>query len=130
MEKPALPKSLTVIDTHAADKGHTHDHGHDHENDHVDHSETDPDFVRDSNGQRWVAYIEGERGKGQLQIVPVDEGLQSMGKPHLVTASAELASEARLLPLEGGALLVVSLREAEKGLEVVTEELRCEVMKE
>jgi hypothetical protein len=130
MEKPALPKALTVIDTHAADKGHTHDHGHDHDQDHVDHSETDPDFVRDSNGKRWVAYIEGERGKGQLQIVPVDEGLQAVGKPFAVTASAELASEARLLPLEGGALLVVSLREGETGLEVVTEELRCQVMKE
>jgi hypothetical protein len=130
MEKPALPKALTAIDTHASDKGHTHEHGHDHEHDHVDHSETDPDFVRDSNGKRWVAYIEGERGKGKLQIVPVDEGFQSVGKPFAVTASAELASEARLLPLEGGALLVVSLREGEKGLEVVTEELRCQVMKE
>jgi len=130
MDKPALPKALTVIDTHAADKGHTHDHGHDHEHDHVDHSETDPDFVRDSNGKRWVAYIEGERGKGQLQVVPVDEGLQAVGKAFAVTASAELASEARLLPLEGGALLVVSLREGEKGLEVLTEELRCQVMKE
>lgn len=129
-EKPSLPKALTVIDTHASDKGHDHAHGHDHEHDHVDHSETDPDFVRDSKGQRWLAYIEGERGKGQLQVVPVDEGLQAMGKPFLVSASADLASEARLLPLEGGALLVVSLREGEKGLDVVTEELRCEVMKE
>jgi hypothetical protein len=128
--KPAVSKSLTVIDTHAADKGHDHAHGHDHDHDHEGHSETDPDFVRDKSGQRWLAYIEGERGKGQLQVVPVDEGFQAVGKPFLVSASADLASEARLLPLSSGALLVVSLREGEKGLDVVTEELRCKVMKE
>jgi hypothetical protein len=67
MEKPAVPKALTVIDTHAADKGHTHDHGHDHEHDHVDHSETDPDFVRDSNGRGGSRTSRGSGARGRCR---------------------------------------------------------------
>lgn len=129
-EKPALPKALAAIDTHAADKGHSHEHGHDEEHDHVDHSETDPDFVRDAKGRRWLAYIEGERGKGKLSVVPVDESFHAVGKAFLLTNSSELASEARLVPLSDGTMLAVSLREGEKGLDLVTEELQCEVMME
>jgi hypothetical protein len=128
--KPELPKGMLPIDTHSADKGHTHDHGHDHDHDHVDHSETDPAFVRDSKGRRWLSYIEGDRGKGQLQIVPIDEKFDAIGKPFLISTSSDLASEARLVALQDGAILVVSLREDGKGSEVVTEELRCEIVKE
>jgi hypothetical protein len=49
----------------------------------------------------------------------------------LISASAELASEARLVPLSVSAGLVVSVRDDGKGTsEVLTEELRCEILKE
>lgn len=49
----------------------------------------------------------------------------------MISASAELASEARLVPLSVGADLVVSVRDDGEGIsEVLTEELRCENLKE
>ncbi|MRG94371.1 hypothetical protein [Polyangium spumosum] len=51
-----------AIDTHMGDAGHDHAHGHDDEADHHDHSETDPSFVRDTQGRRWLAFIEGQGG--------------------------------------------------------------------
>lgn len=127
---PVLPKKLLAIDTHTGDAGHDHSHGHDEELDHHDHSETDPTFIRDTKGRRWLAFIEGKRGQGKLEIVPVDEKFSAMGKRFSVIDDKSLASEARLLPLPDGALLVVSLRDGDNGVEVITEQLRCEVLKE
>lgn len=125
-----LPKKLVAIDTHTGDVGHDHTHGHDAELDHHDHSETDPTFLRDTKGRRWLAFIEGKRGEGKLEIVPVDEKFNAIGKRFSVIEDKGLASEVRLLPLPDGAMMVVSLRDGDRGVEVITEQLRCEVVKD
>jgi hypothetical protein len=126
-----IPKKLVAIDTHTGDAGHDHGHGHDDDADHHDHSETDPTFLRDTKGRRWLAFIEGKRGQGKLEIVPVDEKFQAIGKRFSLIEDKGLASEARLLALPDGGILVVSLRDGDKGgVEVVTEQLRCEIVKE
>lgn len=125
-----LPKKLAAIDTHVGDAGHDHGHGHDGEADHHDHSETDPTFVRDTQGRRWLAFIEGKRGSGDLEIMPVDEKFQAIGKRFSVLDDKSLASEVRLLPLPDGKILVVSLREGAGGTELVSEELSCDIVKE
>ncbi len=127
---PTLPKKLLAIDTHMGDAGHDHAHGHDEDADHHDHSETDPTFVRDTKGQRWLAFIEGKRGQGKLEIVPVNEKFEAIGKRFSVLEDKSLASEARLLPLPDGAMLVISLRDGDNGVEVITEQLKCDVLKE
>lgn len=126
-EKHELPAKLATVETHAVEAGHQHDD----EKDIHGHSETDPTFLRDTKGRRWISFIEGARGRGKLEIVPVDENFKAVGKRFSVFEDSALASEARLLPLADGGILVVSLREGDKGaVEVVTEELRCEVVKE
>ncbi|MDC3952430.1 hypothetical protein KEG38_01145 [Polyangium jinanense] len=125
-----LPKKLVAIDTHMGDAGHDHAHGHDDEADHHDHSETDPTFLRDTQGRRWLAFIEGKRGSGDLELVPIDEKFQAIGKRFSVLDDKALASEVRLLPLPDGKILVVSLREGTGGTELVSEELTCDIVKE
>ncbi len=96
-----------------------------------DESKTEgrPEFLRDAKGQRWLAYIEdAEKGKGHLEIVPVTAGFRASGKPHAVTTNEERATESRLFAKSGGGFIVAYLRDAgAAGLELVTEDLTCEV---
>ena len=110
-KKPELPKALTAIVTDDDDKD----------------SEAEPDFTRDSKGRRWVSYVEGERGRGTLEIVPVDAAFHAVGKSFEVTKEGEHASEARMVELKNGNILVTFLREKELDVELVTEELHCEL---
>jgi hypothetical protein len=109
-KQPVLPKTLSPIVT----------------DDDAKDSETEPDFTRDAKGRRWISYIEGERGNGHLEIVPVDANFHATGKPFEITKEEERASEARLVELAGGSILVAFLREKDKEVELVTEELTCE----
>ncbi len=94
-------------------------------------SESRPEFLRDSSGQRWMAYIEdADKGKGHLEIVPLTAAFQAAGKPHAVTAEGERATEARLFASAAGGFVVAYLRDAGgAGHELVTEDLSCEVKK-
>ncbi len=94
------------------------------------HSESRPEFLRDSKGQRWVAYIENaEKGKGHLEIIPVNAGFRATGKPYGVTKEDEKATEARLVAQKDGGFVVAYVRDAGNGTgELVTEDLDCKVM--
>lgn len=96
-----------------------------------DESKTEgrPEFLRDAKGQRWLAYVEdAEKGKGTLEIVPITAGFRAAGKPHAVTSGEEKATEARLFAKKGGGFVAAYLRDAgAQGLELVTEDLSCEV---
>jgi hypothetical protein len=113
-KKAELPHALTPIIT---------------DDDNID-SEMDPDFTRDSKGRRWVSYVEGLKGAGHLEIVPVDEQFRAIGKPFLITQEDDKTSEGELTELNDGAMLAVFLRDAGQGsLELVTEVLNCELPK-
>jgi hypothetical protein len=109
-----LPKALTSVDLMPDDKD----------------SETDPDFTRDSKNRRWISYVDGQRGAGKLLIAPVDASFKATGKPFEITQDGEKASEARLVAEKDGTILVVFLREndADKSVELVTEDLDCDVV--
>lgn len=96
-----------------------------------DESKTEgrPEFLRDAKGQRWLAYVEdAEKGKGTLEIIPITAAFRAAGKPHAVTTGEEKATEARLFSKKGGGFIVAYLRDAgAQGLELVTEDLSCEV---
>jgi len=93
------------------------------------HSESRAEFLRDGNGQRWVAYLEdADKGKGRLEIIPVDESFHAMGRPYDVTKDDERATEARLIPQKGGGFIVAYVRDTGDGMgELVTEDLDCKV---
>lgn len=91
-------------------------------------SRSEPDFARDSTGRRWLAYIAGERGKGQLMIAPVDESFRVTGRSYAVTKAEDAAAEARLIPMADGHLFAVFLRDSSGKTELVTEELSCQVV--
>ncbi len=95
------------------------------------HSESKPEFLRDSKGQRWVAYIENaEKGKGHLEIIPVSATFRSTGRPYAVTKEEEKASEAKLVAQKDGGFIVAYIRDAgTSGGELVTEDLDCKVEK-
>lgn len=113
-KKPELPKTLSPVVLFPDDKD----------------SETDPDFTRDDKGRRWITYVDGERGHGKLFIAPMDANFHAPGKPFEITQENEKASEARLVPLKDGTLLVAFLKEAEGGsYELVTEDLDCDIVK-
>jgi len=109
---PELPKELVPIVT---------------DDDGVD-SETAPDFTRDSKGRRWMTYIEGERGNGHLEIVPINADFQALGKPFEITTEDERASEARSVALADGTIFMAYLRDKDKSTELVTLDLECEVV--
>lgn len=92
-------------------------------------SETEPELAIDTRGRRWMTYVEGERDKGNLVVTPVDGKLAAIGKPYAVTEDKERAAEARVVPLKNGDLLVAYIRDNEGKIELVTEDLRCEVIK-
>jgi len=114
-DKVELPKSLHIVTTDLSTGENP--------------SESDPDFVRDVAGQRWIAHIEGQRGNGRLALAPIDKDFQAVGRSFVVTESDEKASAARVIALKDKGLLVVFLREAGKTLELVTEEVHCKVEK-
>jgi len=114
-----LPKGLVDINTHAGEAAEL-----------PSHSETDPTFLRDSKGRRWLAFIEGKRGQGNLEIVPIDEYFHPLGRRFSLGEDKKFAAEVRLLPLADGRILLVSLRESGDGVEVVSEELGCEIVKD
>jgi len=93
------------------------------------HSESRPEFIRDFKGQRWVAYIENaEKGKGHLEVIPVNAGFRATGKPYSVTKEEEKATEARLVPQKDGGFIVVYIKDAGNGVgELVTEDLDCKI---
>lgn len=90
-------------------------------------AETEPEMFEDKKGQRWISYIEGERDKGHLEIIPLDAKLHAAGRAFTVTEDKERASEARLFQLDSGAMLIAFLRDTDGKTELVTEELTCEV---
>jgi len=96
-----------------------------------DESKTEgrPEFLRDTKGQRWLSYIEdAEKGKGHLEIVPLTAAFRASGKPHAVTTNEEKATESRMFPKPGGGIMLAYLRDAgAAGLELVTEDLTCEI---
>jgi hypothetical protein len=96
------------------------------DDDHED-SESNPELVITSKGQRWMAYIEGPRDKGHLEILPINAELKRVGRPHPITEDEERASEARVVPMDDGDLLVAYLRDKDGKTELVTEEMSCEV---
>jgi hypothetical protein len=110
--KPELPKALSPIVTDEDNKD----------------SESEPDFTRDSKGRRWVSYIDGERGNGHLEIVPVDANFHFTGLPFEITKEDDRASEARLVEMSDGTILVAFLRETGPKVELVTEDLDCEII--
>ena len=114
-QKPELPKAMTPVTLAPDDKD----------------SETDPDFTRDGKGRRWLSYVDGERGHGKLFIAPIGADFTAVGHPFEITQGGERASEARLVALGDGTILVVYLREqeGEKSYELVTEDLECDVVK-
>jgi len=114
-DKPELPKSLHVVITDL--------------NNAEASSESDPDFVHDASGQRWIAHIEGARGDGKLSLAPLDKDFHATGRSFSVTADGEKASAARVIPLKDKGLPVVFLREGEKTLDLVSEEVHCKVEK-
>ncbi len=109
---PELPKALVPIVTD--------DDGKD--------SETAPDFTRDAKGRRWMSYIEGERGNGHLEIVPIDKDFQAMGRPFEITTEDERAADARSVALSDGSILVAYMRDKDKVTELVTLTLQCDVV--
>ena len=110
--RPVLGKSLVPIVTD--------DDGKD--------SESEPDFLRDSKGQRWMSYIEGERGNGHLEIVPINADFQATGRPFSITVEEDRASDATIVEVEGAGMMVVFLRPKGNTVELVTEQLSCEVV--
>jgi len=108
-KNPVLPKAYTNVVT-----------------DQETESDTDPDFIRDVKGQHWLAHVEGERGKGRLEIAPIDENLKLIGRPYAVTGEDEKVSSARLMAMKDGGILAAYIRDTG---ELVTEEVHCRIEK-
>jgi hypothetical protein len=111
--KPELPKAMYVV--------HTDKSSEDAQ------SESDPDFLHDTQGQRWLAHIEGQRGNGVLSLAPLNADFKAIGRSFRVTEDGERAVSARLIPLKDKGILVVFLREVDKVVELVSEEVHCKV---
>jgi hypothetical protein len=90
---------------------------------------TSPELTVDKRGQRWLAYVEGPKGKGHIRVAPLTEGLKPAGRSFSVTEGEVFASEGRLVSLDDGRLLIAYLRETAGNVELVTEQLSCEVKK-
>jgi hypothetical protein len=111
-KRPELPNAMVPIVTDDDDKD----------------SETAPDFTRDSKGRRWMSYVEGERGNGHLEIVPINAQFQALGRPFEITQEEERAAEARTVALSDGSILVTYLRDKDKATELVTLDLSCDIV--
>lgn len=98
-----------------------------HVDDNVTDAETEPELMVDKKGQRWLSYIEGERDKGHLELVALNDKLKRVGPVFSVTEDKERAAEARLFSLDNGNILIAFMRDLDGKVELVTEELTCEV---
>ena len=94
-----------------------------------DSSFSAPELTFDGKGRRWLAYVEGPRDKGHLRIAPLGIDLAAAGRAFSVTSGETYASEARLISLPGGKLVVVYLRDKEGKTELVSEHLECRIEK-
>jgi hypothetical protein len=112
-DKPELPKSMHVVVTDKANAQTS--------------SESDPDFVHDAQGRRWLAHIEGPRGEGKLSLAPLNKDFQAIGRSYTVTEPGERAVSARLVPLKDKGILVVFLRAGDKSVDLVSEEVHCKI---
>lgn len=88
-----------------------------------------PELTHDDKGRRWLVYTEGAREKAHLRITPLGIDLQPNGRTFAVTSGDVHASEARLIALPGGKLVIVYIRDKEGKTELVSEQLECEVKK-
>jgi hypothetical protein len=86
-----------------------------------------PELIVDSKGQRWLAYVEGPTNKGHLRLAPIDKDLKVTGRVFSVTTGDVFASEARIIALDDGRLSIVYLRDTKGKVEIVSEQLACEV---
>jgi hypothetical protein len=92
-----------------------------------DASLAEPTFAR-AGDQRWLAYHQGERRKGRVVVVPVNEELAAEGRAIIVTSKDQLVYESHLFGLDDGRLLLVYItRRKGAGAELVSEVLRCKV---
>lgn len=105
---PSLPKNYSVIVTDADQQ----------------ESETDPDFIRDVKGRRWIVHVEGERGKGTLSLSPIDANFHVLGRAYQVTQEDEKASSARIAPMADGGIMIIYIRGSG---ELVSTEVHCKV---
>jgi hypothetical protein len=94
-----------------------------------DSSFSAPELTMDDKGRRWLVYIEGPANKGHLRMAPLGIDLQPIGRTFTVTQSEAYSSEARLVALPGGKLVIAYLRDKEGKTELVTEQLSCDVKK-
>lgn len=90
---------------------------------------TAPEFTVDTKGQRWLTYVEGPKNKAHLRMVPLDKDLKPAGRAFSVTEGDVYASEARIVAMEDGRLMIAYLRDKAGKTELVTEQLACEVKK-
>ncbi|MBK8255360.1 MAG: hypothetical protein IPK82_22215 [Polyangiaceae bacterium] len=116
-DNPELPKGYTTIKL---------DPVGDHEG---EASFSAPELTHDDKGRRWLVYTEGPRDKPLLRLTPLGIDMQPNGRTFAITEGEAYASEARLISLSGGKLLVVYLRDKEGKTELVSEHLDCEIKK-
>ena len=90
---------------------------------------TGPELTEDTKGRRWLVYIEGPANKGLLRMAPLGIDLQPMGRTFPVTEGESYVSEARLVALPGGKLVIVYIRDKDGKTELVSEHLECDVKK-
>jgi hypothetical protein len=88
----------------------------------------EPTYAR-ARDQRWVSFHAGDRRKGVLKIVPVDEKLAPVGAAHTVSDPEETVYESHLVGLENGELLAVYIQNGAPGADLISRRLQCWVRK-
>ena len=88
-----------------------------------------PELTHDGKGRRWLVYAEGARDKAHLRIAPLGIDLHPVGRSFAVTSGDVYGSEARLVALPNGKLVIVYIREKDSKTELVSEHLTCDVKK-
>lgn len=116
-DNPELPKQYTSIELEAT--GSNEDEA----------SFSAPELTHDKKGRRWLVYAEGPREKAQLRLTPLGIDLRPNGRSFAITPEGVYGSEARLVALPDGKLVVVYIRDKEGKTELVSEQLSCEVKK-
>lgn len=101
---------------------------------HMDKGEGEASFVSpelaiDAQKQRWLAYVEGAKDKAHLRLAPLDKNLKAMGRAFSVTEGEVFASESRITVLDNGKMVIAYLRDTAGKVELVTEQLSCQVRK-
>jgi hypothetical protein len=88
---------------------------------------TAPELSVDPKGQRWLAYVEGPKDQGKLRLVPLNKDLHPAGRAFSITEGDASSSEGRVVALDDGRLMVAYLRELDGKVELLTEQLSCDV---